>query len=87
MGQIGWVLSDMAKEQNNSPKQTKLNEYSSVTNNNVATIPQEQIDANNFFSLFHRNVKITKEIFYITVLSFFYGQTRQKSDIRGANPT
>jgi hypothetical protein len=25
------------------------------------------------FSLFHRNVKITKENFFITVLSFFYG--------------
>jgi hypothetical protein len=24
------------------------------------------------FSLFHRNVKITKEVLFITVLSFFY---------------
>jgi hypothetical protein len=31
-----------------------------------------------FFSLFDRNVKITKEILFITVLSFFYGKKTKK---------
>jgi hypothetical protein len=37
---------------------------------NTTEVPTKSAKKN--FSLFHRNVKKTKEIFFITVLSFFY---------------